>query len=1134
MQREPVLITPPTAWNQRFLDAAARLDTSVTGYASSWPAAYLEAAEPERAARDAALLASLTRQRPALVVETRDRQPDFWRVSLYVLDRPVSLTEVLPGLQSLGLEVLDEQPFAVTRPDGVPCWIYDFRVQPPENAAARAADVQQRVQDALSAIWEGYTETDPFNGLVVSSGLTWEEAALLRAYYGYLRQVGFPLGRAYVASVLMDHPSVVQTLMGLFTARFDPAGDRASSAVRAADLAADATARIDDIESLDADRVLRAYLALILGTVRTNYYRDSPAGDSVASALALKLHPEELAELPMPRPRIEVFVAGPRVEGVHIRFGAVARGGLRWSDRPADFRTEILDLAKAQVAKNAIIVPAGAKGGFVVKRPPALAGDLRADRTAQQDEGVACYRLFVGALLDVHDTLAPATRVPRHDPRVIAHDGDDPYLVVAADKGTATFSDIANAAAVDRGFWLGDAFASGGSLGYDHKGMAITSKGAWESVKRHFRELGLDVQTDPFTAVGIGDMSGDVFGNGMLQSSAIRLVTAFDHRHIFLDPSPDPATSFAERARLFKLPRSSWADYNPELISEGGGVFARTLKSVPVSAQVRAALDLPDSTTSLAPAALIRAVLTAPVDLLWNGGIGTYVKSSSESHPNAGDRSNDSVRVDAAGVRARVVGEGGNLGFTPRGRIEYARHGGRINTDALDNSAGVACSDLEVNIKIVLNALLDRGELTSAARAALLSSMTPQVSSLVLAENVNQNELLGVARRTASDSLSVHRRLLTRLEQTRGLDRELLSLPGDAAIRRLAQTGDGLTSPELATLIAQVKLALKADLLAGPLPAADVLIDRLLGSFPQVLVDAYSGTVIGHPLRREIVATSVANEVVDFGGIAFVHRLHEDEAADATDAVRAFLIAVEVFDLRTVWARIRDAGLPASISDELIIESTRVLARATRWLLRSRPQPLDVGREIGHFAAVRELGARVPGWLRGEDRDALEERLQHVLQVGAPRELALAVHGLLDRFCLLDIAEISAITGFPAPTVAQQYYVLKDRYRINRLLNAVSRLEHEDRWSALARLGLRNDLYSAVRTLCIDVLAVCGPEVTADEAIARWEEANRPRLMRAAATLEETAETTERSLATLSVAVRQINGLVSHSAPIPT
>lgn len=899
MQREPVLITPPTAWNQRFLDAAARLDTSVTGYASSWPAAYLEAAEPERAARDAALLASLTRQQTALVVETRDRQPDFWRVSLYVLDRPVSLTEVLPGLQSLGLEVLDEQPFAVTRPDGVPCWIYDFRVQPPENAAARAADVQQRVQDALSAIWEGYTETDPFNGLVVSSGLTWEEAALLRAYYGYLRQVGFPLGRAYVASVLMDHPSVVQTLMGLFTARFDPAGDRASSAVRAADLAADATARIDDIESLDAGRVLRAYLALILGTVRTNYYRDSPAGDSVASALALKLHPEELAELPMPR-------------------------------------------------------------------------------------------------------------------------------------------------------------------------------------------------------------------------------------------SPDPATSFAERARLFKLPRSSWADYNPELISEGGGVFARTLKSVPVSAQVRAALDLPDSTTSLAPAALIRAVLTAPVDLLWNGGIGTYVKSSSESHPNAGDRSNDSVRVDAAGVRARVVGEGGNLGFTPRGRIEYARHGGRINTDALDNSAGVACSDLEVNIKIVLNALLDRGELTSAARAALLSSMTPQVSSLVLAENVNQNELLGVARRTASDSLSVHRRLLTRLEQTRGLDRELLSLPGDAAIRRLAQTGDGLTSPELATLIAQVKLALKADLLAGPLPAADVLIDRLLGSFPQVLVDAYSGTVIGHPLRREIVATSVANEVVDFGGIAFVHRLHEDEAADATDAVRAFLIAVEVFDLRTVWARIRDAGLPASISDELIIESTRVLARATRWLLRSRPQPLDVGREIGHFAAVRELGARVPGWLRGEDRDALEERLQHVLQVGAPRELALAVHGLLDRFCLLDIAEISAITGFPAPTVAQQYYVLKDRYRINRLLNAVSRLEHEDRWSALARLGLRNDLYSAVRTLCIDVLAVCGPEVTADEAIARWEEANRPRLMRAAATLEETAETTERSLATLSVAVRQINGLVSHSAPIPT
>jgi glutamate dehydrogenase len=1133
MQRESVLATPPADWMQRFLDTAARLDTPVAAYASSWPAAYREAAEPERAAQDAALLASRTTHRPAVVVETAGRPPGFWRVSLYVLERPVSLTQVLPGLQSLGLDVLDEQPFAVTRPDGVPCWIYDFRVRPPENAAARA-DVRQRVRDALSAIWEGHAETDPFNGLVVSSGLTWQEAALLRAYYGYLRQAGFPLGRAYVAAVLMDHPGLVQILMGLFTARFDPAGDRASAAVRAAGLAVDATARIDDIESLDADRVLRAYLALILGTVRTNYYRDSPAGDSVASALALKLHPKKLAELPMPRPRIEVFVAGPRVEGVHIRFGAVARGGLRWSDRPADFRTEILDLAKAQVAKNAIIVPAGAKGGYVVKRPPAPTGDPRADRTAYQDEGVACYRLFVGALLDVHDTLDPATRVPRHDPRVVAHDGNDPYLVVAADKGTATFSDIANAAAVDRGFWLGDAFASGGSLGYDHKAMAITSKGAWESVRRHFAELGLDVQTDLFTAVGIGDMSGDVFGNGMLQSSAIRLVAAFDHRHIFLDPDPDPATSVAERARVFQLPRSSWADYNPELISEGGGVFARTLKSVPISAQVRAALDLPHSTTSLTPGALIRAILTAPVDLLWNGGIGTYVKSGSESHPDAGDRSNDSVRVDAAAVRARVVGEGGNLGFTPRGRIEYARRGGRINTDALDNSAGVACSDLEVNIKIVLNALLDRGELTSAARAALLSSMTPQVSSLVLAENVNQNELLGIARRTAADSLSVHSRLLTRLEQTRGLDRELLSLPGDAAIRRLAQSGDGLTSPELATLIAQVKLALKADLLDGPLPGDDVLTGRLLRSFPRILADAYPETISGHPLRREIVASSVANEVVDFGGIAFVHGLHEDEAADATDAVRAFLIAVEVFGLRELWARIRDAGLPASISDELIIESTRVLARAARWLLRSRPQPLDVGRETGHFAAVRELGAQVPGWLRGEDRDALEERLQHVLQAGAPRELALAVHGLLDRFCLLDIAEISAITGFPAPTVAQLYYVLKDRYRINRLLNAVSRLEHEDRWSALARLGLRNDLYSAVRTLCIDVLAVCGPEVTADEAVARWEEANKARLMRAAATLEETAETTDHTLATLSVAVRQINGLVSHSAPIPT
>ncbi|MFD9664513.1 NAD-glutamate dehydrogenase [Rhodococcus sp. NPDC059968] len=1120
-------------WDDSFREALGQHSGTATSdsaqrYAEALPEAYKKEHGVERAAVDAATLESLPPNSSSLsLYRISGSTQTPWRCTLYVAGQPVTLSRVLPLLHSLAVEVVDEHPYPVRRSDGTQCWIYDFGITFDGDAARAGAgddadDLTSRFSAAFAAMWDGCAEIDGFNALVLRAGLDWRQAAMLRAYARYLRQAAFPYSQDHIARVLSRHTDIVRQIVTLFTMQFDP--DAASEAASDA-MAQQLNDTIDAIPEIDSDRILRSFLRLVRATLRTNYFSGA-AHQSTRRALAFKLDPRSIPELPSPRPRFEIFVYSPWVEGVHLRFGAIARGGLRWSDRLEDFRTEILGLVKAQAVKNAVIVPVGAKGGFVVKKPPVGTGDPDADRTARLGEGITCYREFIAGLLDLTDNVDRETGTVLAPDGVVRRDGDDTYLVVAADKGTAAFSDIANEVATQYGFWLGDAFASGGSAGYDHKGMGITAKGAWKSVERHFRELGVDTRTDAFTVVGIGDMSGDVFGNGMLLSPVLRLVAAFDHRHIFVDPDPDPSRSYAERARLFDLPTSSWDDYDRSILSEGGGIWARTEKSIPIDSRMRAALALPDSTNLLSPTDLIAAILRAPVDLLWNGGIGTYVKASTESHADVGDKANDGVRVDARAVRARVIGEGGNLGVTALGRTEYALAGGRINSDALDNSAGVDCSDHEVNIKILLDTAVSAGTLDKDQRNPLLASMTDDVAALVLADNTSQNELLGTTRAVAARSLSVHRRQITALERHRGLVRAHEALPSDEDLGVRAATGTGLVSPELSTLLAHVKLALKEDLLAGQLPDTGELANRLPQYFPTQVRDKIApGTA--HPLAREIVTTMVINEVVDDGGLSYVHRLLEDCAASTEDAVRAFTITADVFDLRSVWGEIRRTEMPTAASDLLKAESRRLLGRGSRWFLANRPQPLAIGAEIARFAgAVRRLTPVLPSWLQGADVDNVRRRAAPAIEAGAPQDLAHRVFRSLDVFSLLDIVEIAEVSERDSTEVGAVYWALNAHLEAGRLLTSVTALDRGDRWHALARQALRDDLYSSMRALCLDVLASSEPGQDPQDSIAEWEAGNSARLERARATLQSVFESNAFDLATLSVTARQLRSMV--------
>src|SRR5450631_3342657 len=1072
------------------------------------------------------------------------------RFKLYRRGR-LSLTAVLPLFTHFGIEVVDEHPYQIDRADGVVVYVYDFGLKgtsPDAWVGSRREGLRELFQNAFSAVWEGRAESDGFNALVLGGELTWRQVVILRAVAKYLRQTGSTFSQAYVEATLVANVSIAAQLVSLFETRLDPAHPAALAGTDAThDSGREAaetqiveaiTGALENVASLDHDRIIRGFLGVIQATVRTNYYqRVAKVGEPVSggdagykSYLSIKLDPQKVPDLPAPRPMYEIWVYSPRVEGVHLRFGRVARGGLRWSDRREDFRTEVLGLGQAQMVKNAVIVPTGSKGGFFPKALP----DPALDRDAWLAEGIASYKLFISGLLDVTDNRIGGEVVAPDS--VVRHDGDDSYLVVAADKGTATFSDIANGVAQSYGYWLDDAFASGGSAGYDHKVMGITARGAWESVKRHFRETGVDIQTTDFTVVGVGDMSGDVFGNGMLLSEHIRLVAAFDHRHIFLDPNPVAATSFLERKRLFELPRSSWADYDRSLITEGGAVIARSAKSVRISTQVAKVLGLAPGTKAMTPAQLMKSILAAPVDLLWHGGIGTYVKASFEVNSEVGDRANDAIRIDGSALRATVIGEGGNLGCTQLGRIEASLAGVHVNTDAIDNSAGVDTSDHEVNIKILLTAMTRDGDMTLKQRNSLLASMTEDIARQVLRDNYEQNTLLGNARAQEHTMLPVHRRLIHWLEDRGDLDPALEFLPSDTEIERRFEAGLGLTSPEFSVLVAYAKLALKKDLLKSALPDEPWFQATLTKYFPNPIRASYQDKLASHPLRREIITNAVVNSMVNRGGMTFAFRASEETGATAEQVTRAFVVCREVFDMVGYVGSVEELDNVVSTETQtaLYLEFRRLLDRAVRWFLVNRPSTINVASEVERFSkVVAELGPQMSTFLQGAERKRLEARVKELQKLGAPKEMARRAAGLLDQFSLLDIVEICVDTERESAEVAPVYFATSEQFGIDVMLTRVTKLPRDDRWDSLARGALRYDLYAVLKALTTSVLDSSASDLAPKERTLAWSKINAESLARANAALAGIQRLDNPGISALSVALRILRGVIrSGSATI--
>jgi glutamate dehydrogenase len=1036
---------------------------------------------------------------------------------LYRPDQPVALSDILPILENLGLRIIAEEPFRIDSSEGKAVWVHEFTIAAGAVPAALSAELRRRFEEMLLAAWSGAVENDGFNRLVLAAGLSARQTVVLRAYGKVLRQAGINFSQGYIEETLARHARIARRLVQLFEERFDPARAGAGSLSAIAEVQAIDHA-LDAVESLDEDRILRAYLTLVLKTVRTNYFQAAPDG-SHKPALAVKLASSQVDLFPPPRPLFEIFVYSPRMEGVHMRAGKVARGGIRWSDRREDFRTEVLGLMKAQTVKNAVIVPVGSKGGFVLKRPPALGSPNY--REVLQAEGIECYKTLIGGLLDLTDNIVSQT-AEQHTvvppPAMVRHDEDDPYLVVAADKGTASFSDIANGIAEERGFWLGDAFASGGSKGYDHKAMGITSRGAWELIKRHFRELGRDIQTSGFTVVGVGDMSGDVFGNGMLQSRHIRLLGAFNHLHVFVDPEPDPAASYAERERLFRVGRSSWSDYDPALISPGGGVFERAAKSVPISPEMKRVFAIAED--MLTPAELIRHMLTAEIDLLFFGGIGTYVKAHAESQAEVGDRANDAVRVDGEALRAKVVGEGANLGVTQRGRTAYALKGGRIDTDAIDNSAGVDMSDHEVNIKILLGGAIAAGALGRQERDPLLAEMAEDVAGLVLCDNYLQGEALSVAEGRGPAALDRQIRLIRDLERAGRLDRALEFLPDDETLTARAAARQGLVRPELAVLLAYAKMSLEEELLASDLPDNSELAVELRGYFPPPVRERFAAQIAAHPLRREITATVLANDLVNRAGITFVHDMRARTGRGAPEVACGYRIVREVFALPELWADIEalDNKVAARVQLGMLLDIAALVEHAAAWVLRKGR--LDFRREIARLRPSTQALARgLTELLPPRDRVAVDERAARFAAAGVPDALARRIGGIAFLAPALEIAYLAERMARPLDPTARVYYSVGARFALDDMRAAAVRLPAETVWQKQAVETVIDDLFELQGDFAERVL-----QSGADGAdpVNAWSKARAAVLSPAEASVAELRAATAPDLAMLVVAGRQL------------
>ncbi|QKZ03749.1 NAD-glutamate dehydrogenase [Pseudomonas eucalypticola] len=1099
-------------------------------FPKGFPAGYRERFAAHSAVVDMQHLQTLSEKRPLVMsfyqplAQTGKQQ---LHCKLYHADTPLALSDVLPILENLGLRVLGEFPYRLRHTNGREFWIHDFAFTAAEGLNLDIQQLNDTLQDAFVHIVQGDAENDAFNRLVLTAGLPWRDVALLRAYARYLKQIrlGFDLG--YIASTLNNHTDIARELTRLFKTRFylarkltaedlDDKQQRLEQAILTA---------LDDVQVLNEDRILRRYLDLIKATLRTNFYQPDAKGHA-KSYFSFKFNPRLIPELPKPVPKFEIFVYCPRVEGVHLRFGNVARGGLRWSDREEDFRTEVLGLVKAQQVKNSVIVPVGAKGGFVPRRLP-----LGGSRDDIQNEAIACYRLFISGLLDITDNLKEGGVVPPAN--VVRHDDDDPYLVVAADKGTATFSDIANGIAIDYGFWLGDAFASGGSAGYDHKKMGITAKGAWVGVQRHFRERDVNVQQDSISVIGIGDMAGDVFGNGLLMSDKLQLVAAFNHLHIFIDPNPDPATSFAERQRLFDLPRSAWSDYNTAIMSEGGGIFPRSAKSIAITPQMKARFDI--QADKLTPTELLHALLKAPVDLLWNGGIGTYVKSSKESHADVGDKANDALRVDGNELRCKVVGEGGNLGMTQLGRVEFGLLGGATNTDFIDNAGGVDCSDHEVNIKILLNEVVQAGDMTEKQRNLLLGSMTDEVGHLVLGNNYKQTQALSLAARRAYERIAEYKRLMADLESRGKLDRAIEFLPTEEQLVERVAGNQGLTRAELSVLISYSKIDLKEALLKSQVPDDAYLTRDMETAFPPTLVNQYAESMRRHRLKREIVSTQIANDLVNNMGITFVQRLKESTGMSPANVAGAYVIVRDIFHLPHWFRQIEalDYQVSADVQLALMDELMRLGRRATRWFLRSRRNEQDAGRDVAHFGPhIAALGLKLDELLEGPTREHWQTRYQGYVEAGVPELLARMVAGTSHLYTLLPIIEASDVTGHNAAEVAKAFFAVGSSLDLNWYLQQISSLPVENNWQALAREAFRDDIDFQQRAITISVLQMADAPADMDERMALWLEQHASMAQRWRTMLEELKAATGTDYAMYAVANRELMDLALSGATV--
>ncbi|NQY62743.1 MAG: NAD-glutamate dehydrogenase [Alteromonadaceae bacterium] len=1085
----------------------------------NFPQSYKDEVLPGSAIVDVEKLEALSDDNPLemLFYQPQEEKPDsrLVKLKLFHSGEPLHLSDVLPILENFGLRVIGESPFAVRTNEGETCWILDFSMLLTGKGKFNLEVVQSLFQDAFAKVWAGELEDDGFNRLILGAELDGREVSILRAFAKYERQIGGTFSQSYIEDTFARYPDIAELLINAFKLRFDP--NKKASEKAQTKILDQIESSLDNVANLDDDRIIRRFVEMINATIRTNYFQPDPVKGN-KSYISFKILPDQISDVPLPLPKFEIFVYSPQIEGVHLRGGKVARGGLRWSDRREDFRTEVLGLVKAQQVKNTVIVPVGAKGGFVCKQLP-----VGGSRQEIFEAGKECYRTFIRGLLDITDNIVGGNIVPPVN--VVRLDEDDPYLVVAADKGTATFSDIANGIADDYNFWMGDAFASGGSVGYDHKGMGITARGAWESVKRHFREMDIDCQSTDFTCIGIGDMAGDVFGNGMLLSKHIRLQAAFNHMHIFIDPTPDAASSYKERERLFNLPGCSWEDYNKDLISEGGAIFSRHQKSIKLTPQIKKMLGTQKQ--KMSPAELMQNILKMKVDLLWNGGIGTYVKGSKETHLEVGDRANDSLRINGNELQAKVVGEGGNLGLTQLGRIEFAANSGRINSDSVDNVGGVDCSDNEVNIKILLNGLVQNGDLTVKQRNKLLYDMTDQVSEIVLSDCYRQTHSLSITEMRSVNQLKEQVRFIHELERTGKLDRALEFIPNDDEIAERLAKGQGLTRPELSVLLAYSKMVLKEDLVCPEITENPFHNRLLVEAFPKQLQDKYQAQMQEHPLRAEIIATKLANNIGNDMGFNFVNRMYEETGATVAEITNCYVMASEVFELSEVWQQITllDNQISTSIQTEMLFQLRRTVRRATRWFLRHRNKALDIAQTIAFYQPTfKHLAENLNKLLVTVEVSQLKHVETDLVKTGVPKNIAVRISQLSSLFPVMDIADISHSDGRSLDLIADLYFRLGVRLDLHWFLDQITGQPVSNHWQALARASFREELDWQQRSLTQVVLRCdCDAEKTDIEAMLdTWIETNEQPLGRWNHILADFRMGKTHEFAKFSVALREL------------